>query len=46
MQKHRLNGLLSKSEFQDSDTDNTNVILNARLEEIISISDALYSDQI
>jgi hypothetical protein len=28
-----------KSEFQGNDTDNTNVILKARLEEIISISD-------
>jgi hypothetical protein len=30
---------LSQSEFQDNDTDNTNVILKARLEEIISTSD-------
>jgi hypothetical protein len=39
LQKTRLNGSLSQSEFQDNDTDNTNVILKARLEEIISTND-------
>jgi hypothetical protein len=36
LQKIRLNGSLSKSECQNNDTHNTNMILRARLEEIIS----------
>ena len=41
LQRIRLNGSLSQSEFQDNDTNNTNVILKARLEEIISTNDVL-----
>jgi hypothetical protein len=37
--KTELQKSLSQSEFQENDTDNTNVILRARLEEIISTSD-------
>jgi hypothetical protein len=37
--KIELQKSLSHSEFQDNDTDNTNMILKAKLEEIISISD-------
>jgi hypothetical protein len=38
LQKARLNGSLSQSAFQDNDRDNTNMILKARLEEIILTS--------
>jgi hypothetical protein len=37
--KTELQKSISQSEFHDNDTDNTNVILKARLEEIISTSD-------
>ena len=37
--KIELQKTVSQSEFQDNDTDNTNVILKARFEEIISTSD-------
>jgi hypothetical protein len=39
IKKTELKKSLSQSEFQGDDTDKTNVILKARLEEIISSSD-------
>jgi hypothetical protein len=39
LQNARLNGSLSQLAFQDNDTDNTNMILKAKFEEIISTSD-------
>jgi predicted transcriptional regulator len=39
--KTKFNESLSQSEFQDNDTHNTNVILKAKLDEIISTSDVL-----